>query len=98
MCTKSMKLKQKWYSSNDYSEKWSFYGVVTWKLLFSGGGINFRWGKKILVGESTGRIFLGGENEHVLLVGMGSPSIPPVGKTLSSFKFSNMNTMYFYQA
>ena len=33
----------KWYRSNDYNQKWSFYWVITWKLLFS-GGINLWWG------------------------------------------------------
>ena len=42
-----MKLKQKWNGSNDYSWKWFFYFVITWKLLYEGvagggGGIS-RW-------------------------------------------------------
>ena len=45
----NMKLKQKWYSSNDYSKKWHFYWVVTWKVLFSEGG-----GDLLLGGESNG--------------------------------------------
>ena len=38
MCPKGRKLKQKWCRSNDYSSKCCFYWVITWKLLFSGGG------------------------------------------------------------
>ena len=36
------------------SYKWSFYWVITWKLLFRGEGrINLWWGDKNLVGESV---------------------------------------------
>ena len=35
--TKSIKLKWKWYGSYDLNLKWSFYYVLTWKLLCSGG-------------------------------------------------------------
>ena len=41
-----MKLK-KIGQEQDYSYKWRFYWVITWKFLFSGGNKN-------LVGESTG--------------------------------------------
>ena len=54
-----MKLKKKWYRSNDYSQKWRFYWVITWKFLFS-GGIDFWWeGTKNLVGE----VYWGGEGD-----------------------------------
>ena len=43
--TNTMKLKWKWYRRNDYWQKWSFYWVITWKLLFS-------WRDKNLVGGS----------------------------------------------
>ena len=54
-CQKNMKLKQKWYRRNDYSKKWHFYWVITWKFLFSGGGgIDF-WlgGNKNFVGGGS---------------------------------------------
>ena len=39
--SKSMKLKQKRYRSNDCNKKCCYYWVITWKLLFSRGrGIN----------------------------------------------------------
>ena len=36
--------------------KWCFYWVITWKFLFSGGGIDFWWegNKNVVAGESTG--------------------------------------------
>ena len=33
---KNTEVKWKWYRSNDYSLKWSFIWLITWKLLFSG--------------------------------------------------------------
>ena len=44
---KQYKRKIKWYRSNDYSSKWSFHWVITWKLLVSGRIKN--WGDKNLV-------------------------------------------------
>ena len=41
VCSKSMKLRQKWYRSNEYSWRWRFYWVITWKLLFSWGEFTF---------------------------------------------------------
>ena len=43
---KEHEIKTKRYRSNDYSYKWSFHWVITWKSLFSGqdGRINFWWG------------------------------------------------------
>ena len=38
LCPMSMKLKQKLSRNNDCSWKCCFYWVITWKLLFSGGG------------------------------------------------------------
>ena len=81
---KSMKLKQKWYMSNDYSYKCCFYWVITWKLLFSGweltfsrGGIKIWWG-----GVYWGGIFPGAVGWANLWLMGGTPPFPPVGKTL----------------
>ena len=65
-----MKLKQKWNGSNDYSWKWFFYFVITWKLLYEGVG-------------GGGEVFLGERMEwaNFQLVEELPPS-SPVGKTL----------------
>ena len=72
---KEYKIKTKWYRSNDSI----FYWVMTWTLLFRGGG-----GIKFLVGESLlGGIFLGGGGISKFLTGEGGlPPIPSVEKTL----------------
>ena len=44
---KSLDLKLKWCSSNDYSYKWSFYCYITWQFLLSGEGTNLWWRKKL---------------------------------------------------
>ena len=68
----SMKLKQKWSRRIDYSKKCCFYWVITWKLLFRGGGeVDFWWG----------------EWEHFLTNGGGTPPNPPVGKTLYMYLY-----------
>ena len=81
MCPKSMKLKQKWSKSNDYSSKCCFYWVITWKLLLSG-----RDDKNLVGGGSLlGGIFSrwdGGERAKFWLVGGTLPPFSPVGKTL----------------
>ena len=59
--------------------KWSFYWVIAWTLLFSGGnkllvegGINIWWG------ECTGGIFPGGEeDEQIFSKWKGLPFHPP---------------------
>ena len=63
-----MKLKQKWNGSNDYSWKWCFYFVITWKLLYEGvgggGGVS-RWGhgmSKFSAGGGTPPILPSREN------------------------------------
>ena len=62
------------YANKEYEvKKWSFYSVITWKVLFSRGD-------EPLVGE----VYWG---EFSLLEGMskfltGQPPISPVGKTL----------------
>ena len=81
---KSMKLKQKWYKSNDCSWKWRFYWVLTWKFLF-GEGIDFflwregdyRWG-----------------NEQMFWWEKTNP-IPPVGKTLVLFTIEQVQVFLF---
>ena len=49
------KLKWKWYRSNYYSQKWSFYWAITWKLLFCGWikiwGGHFSWWRKTIQGS-----------------------------------------------
>ena len=80
---KEHEIKTKRYRSNDYSYKWSFHWVITWKLLFSGedGRINFWWGGgggmiKILWKEgSTGGIFPDGGNEQIFSWWEGPPPI-----------------------
>ena len=64
-----MKLKQKWNGSNDYSWKWCFYFVITWKLLYEG------------VGGGEGFLGEGMEWANFQLVEELPPS-SPVGKTL----------------
>ena len=44
---KSLDLKLKWCSRNDYSYKWSFYCYITWQFLLSGEGTNLWWRKKL---------------------------------------------------
>ena len=62
LCPMSMKLKQKLSRNNDCSWKCCFYWVITWKLLFSGGGRELT----LVGGESTDRgMFLGGGNEQI---------------------------------
>ena len=60
--------------------KWCFYWVITWKFLFSGGGIDFWWegNKNVVAGESTGVVGGGrgffqveGGWSNFLLVGAG---------------------------
>ena len=51
LCTKSMKLKLKWYRNNDQVK---FNWVMTWKLLFSGRQIFLGWGvSKFLASGGT---------------------------------------------
>ena len=89
MCTKSMKLKQKWCWSNDYS----FFCVITWKLLFSGWGLTFGkgrikiWWDRISTREDFSS-WGGGRGGQQVFDWWGkftttTPSpIPPVGKVL----------------
>ena len=49
VCPKSMKLRQKWYRSNEYSWRWRFYWVITWKLLFSWGEFTFVGRRGIII-------------------------------------------------
>ena len=89
MCTKSMKLKQKWCWSNDYS----FFCVITWKLLFSGWGLTFGKGRiKICWGRISTREDFSSCGEGVggqqffdwwgKFTTSSSSPIPPVGKVL----------------
>ena len=65
--------------------KWCFYWVITWKFLFSGGGIDFWWegNKNVVAGESTGvvgggRGFFqveGGWSNFLLVGGGGTPRV-----------------------
>ena len=60
------------------AKKWSFYWVITWKLLFSGGN------EPLVGGSLLGGIFSWWEVwADFWLVGL-TPPHPPVGKTLSS--------------
>ena len=80
VCSKSMKLTQKWSKSKDYSLKCCFYWIITWKLLLSGGGeLKFGGGRGSLLAGNFSRW---GGRANFWLVGENSPTIPPVGKTL----------------
>ena len=68
VCPKNIKLKQKWYMSNDYSYKLSFYWVF-------GGGIKIWWGSLL---EGISKFLVGGGGRDF------SPTIPPVGKAVIS--------------
>ena len=59
-----MKLKQKWYMSNDYNWKCCFYWLITWKLLFSVRGIKIWWVGSLL-GRGVSKFLDGGrESPH----------------------------------
>ena len=64
--------------SNGYSEKWNFYWVITWKLLFSGEN-------KHLVGKSLleGVFFMVGGRVNFQLVRGISLIPPPIRKTFT---------------
>ena len=67
--TCSLKLK-KWYNSNDYSYKWSLYGVVRWKLLFDGEATTFL----VMEGVNLLRhVFLAGEMSKFWAIDFDSP-------------------------
>ena len=66
VCTNSIKLKWRWYKSNNYSEKWSFSLVITWKLLFS-GGIKIWWEAFFQLGENQ-QTFVWWAYEGLLIV------------------------------
>ena len=74
--------------SNGYSEKWNFYWVITWKLLFSGENKN-------LVGKSLleGVFFMVGGRVNFQLV-RGISLIPPhqLGKPLHVL---SQNILYY---
>ena len=67
VCQHNMKLKQKWYSSNEYRKKWNFYWVITWKFVFS-EGTDFWLGENENMGGVkwfNGETFPGGGNEQI---------------------------------
>ena len=94
--TNSIQLKWKRYGSNEHSLKWSFYKVITWKLLCSEGY------KFFFLGGGGGRVYWyqtfskwGGELANFWLVG-GNFFILLVRETLQFLPNSSQNFKILY--
>lgn len=75
--TKSMKLKWKRHRRNEYSQKWSFYYVITRKLLLYWGRMSFWWGS-----SNRWNFFWWekGRRSKFFASGVDSPLVPHKGK------------------
>lgn len=82
-------MKVKWYSEmemaqeNDYSQRESFYWVVSWPLLLSGGELTFQEDKNLMEEVYWGKFFQMGGMSKFSASG-GTTTMPTVGKTLWS--------------